>query len=53
MLQVREEYRSEFLERSHELKTPLFTVQGYISTLDGLWRIKLFVKIPQASRKKG
>jgi two-component system phosphate regulon sensor histidine kinase PhoR len=34
MLQVREEYRREFLGNvSHELKTPLFTVQGYIDTL--------------------
>ena len=34
MLQMREEYRREFLGNvSHELKTPLFTVQGYISTL--------------------
>jgi two-component system phosphate regulon sensor histidine kinase PhoR len=34
MLQVREEYRREFLGNvSHELKTPLFTVQGYISTV--------------------
>lgn len=34
MLKVREEYRKEFLGNvSHELKTPLFTVQGYISTL--------------------
>jgi two-component system phosphate regulon sensor histidine kinase PhoR len=34
MLQVREEYRREFLGNvSHELKTPLFTVQGYLSTL--------------------
>ncbi|MFV5690417.1 sensor histidine kinase [Flavobacterium sp. LT1R49] len=34
MLQIREEYRREFLGNvSHELKTPLFTVQGYISTL--------------------
>jgi two-component system phosphate regulon sensor histidine kinase PhoR len=31
---VREEYRKEYLGNvSHELKTPLFTVQGYISTL--------------------
>jgi two-component system phosphate regulon sensor histidine kinase PhoR len=31
MLQVREEYRREFLGNvSHELKTPLFTVRGYI-----------------------
>lgn len=34
MLQVREQYRREFLGNvSHELKTPLFTVQGYLSTL--------------------
>ena len=34
MLQVREQYRREFLGNvSHELKTPLFTVQGYVSTL--------------------
>ena len=33
-LKVREEYRREFIGNvSHELKTPLFTVQGYISTL--------------------
>lgn len=33
-LRVREEYRREFLGNvSHELKTPLFTVQGYLSTL--------------------
>ena len=33
-LKVREEYRKEFLGNvSHELKTPLFTVQGYLSTL--------------------
>jgi two-component system phosphate regulon sensor histidine kinase PhoR len=33
-LKVREEYRREFLGNvSHELKTPLFTVQGYLSTL--------------------
>ncbi|MGY0391552.1 sensor histidine kinase [Bizionia sp. KMM 8389] len=33
-LKVREEYRKEFLGNvSHELKTPLFTVQGYILTL--------------------
>jgi two-component system phosphate regulon sensor histidine kinase PhoR len=33
-LKVREEYRKEFIGNvSHELKTPLFTVQGYISTL--------------------
>jgi len=33
-LKVREEYRKDFLGNvSHELKTPLFTVQGYILTL--------------------
>lgn len=33
-LKVREEYRREFIGNvAHELKTPLFTVQGYISTL--------------------
>jgi len=33
-LRVREKYRKEFLGNvSHELKTPLFTVQGYILTL--------------------
>ncbi len=33
-LKVREAYRKEFLGNiSHELKTPLFTVQGYIDTL--------------------
>lgn len=33
-LKVREEYRREFMGNvSHELKTPLFTVQSYISTL--------------------
>lgn len=33
-LNEREEYRREFLGNvSHELKTPLFTVQGYLSTL--------------------
>ena len=33
-LKVREQYRREFLGNvSHELKTPLFTVQGYILTL--------------------
>lgn len=34
LLKVREKYRREFLGNvSHELKTPLFTVQGYLSTL--------------------
>lgn len=33
-LKIRENYRKDFLGNvSHELKTPLFTVQGYLSTL--------------------
>ena len=33
-LKIREDYRREFIGNvSHELKTPLFTVQGYIDTL--------------------
>ena len=33
-LKVREQYRKEFIGNvSHELKTPLFTVQGYLLTL--------------------
>ena len=33
-LKIREEYRKEYIGNvSHELKTPLFTVQGYIATL--------------------
>ncbi len=33
-LKIREEYRRDFLGNvSHELKTPLFTVQGYLLTL--------------------
>lgn len=46
MLQIREEYRREFLGNiSHELKTPLFTVQGYISTLlDGAMEDKTIRK---------
>jgi len=41
-LRIREEYRKEFLGNiSHELKTPLFTVQGYILTLlDGALKDK-------------
>jgi two-component system phosphate regulon sensor histidine kinase PhoR len=35
-LNLREDYRREFLGNiSHELKTPLFTVQGYLLTLEG------------------
>lgn len=42
-LKVREQYRREFLGNvSHELKTPLFTVQGYILTLlDGAMNDKV------------
>jgi two-component system phosphate regulon sensor histidine kinase PhoR len=41
-LKIREEYRREFLGNvSHELKTPLFTVQGYLLTLlDGAMKDK-------------
>lgn len=41
-LQIRESYRKEFMGNvSHELKTPLFTVQGYILTLlDGAMKDK-------------
>lgn len=41
-LKVRENYRKEFIGNvSHELKTPLFTVQGYILTLlDGALKDK-------------
>lgn len=42
MLKDREEFRREFLGNvSHELKTPLFMVQGYVSTLlDGAHKDK-------------
>ncbi|MGI9594244.1 MAG: sensor histidine kinase [Patiriisocius sp.] len=45
-LKVRENYRKEFIGNvSHELKTPLFTVQGYILTLlDGAYKDKLVLK---------
>jgi two-component system phosphate regulon sensor histidine kinase PhoR len=45
-LKVREEYRREFMGNiSHELKTPLFTVQGYLSTLlDGAMKDKALQK---------
>ena len=33
-LKIREEYRKDFLGNvAHEMKTPLFTIQGYILTL--------------------
>ena len=46
-LKVREEYRKEFLGNvSHELKTPLFTVQGYLLTLlDGAMEDKQIRKV--------
>jgi two-component system phosphate regulon sensor histidine kinase PhoR len=55
MLQVREEYRREFLGNvSHELKTPLFTVQGYISTLlDGAMDDKIIRKKYLKRAEKG
>src|SRR5690606_30712451 len=45
-LKIREEYRKDFLGNvSHELKTPLFTVQGYILTLlDGAMEDKALRK---------
>ena len=45
-LKIRENYRKEFLGNvSHELKTPLFTVQSYILTLlDGAMKDKLVRK---------
>ncbi len=45
-LKVREAYRKEFMGNvSHELKTPLFTVQGYILTLlDGAHKDKAIRK---------
>jgi len=41
-LKIREEYRREFLGNiSHELKTPLFSIQGYLLTLiDGAYKDK-------------
>ena len=55
MLKVREEYRREFLGNvSHELKTPLFTVQGYISTLlDGAMEDKAIRKKYLKRAEKG
>ena len=36
MLQQNEKYRKEFLQNlSHELKTPIFAIQGYVDTLIG------------------
>lgn len=55
MLKVREQYRREFLGNvSHELKTPLFTVQGYLSTLiDGAMEDKTIRKKYLKRAEKG
>src|SRR6476620_2384881 len=55
MLRIREEYRREFLGNvSHELKTPLFTVQGYLSTLlDGAMNDKSIRKKYLERAEKG
>lgn len=54
-LKVREEYRREFLGNvSHELKTPLFTVQGYLLTLlDGAMNDKVLRKKYLQRAEKG
>ena len=54
-LKVREAYRKEFMGNvSHELKTPLFTVQGYILTLiDGAHKDKVIRKKYLARANKG
>ena len=54
MLKVREQYRREFLGNvSHELKTPLFTVQGYFSALfKYFFRISLSSMAPSKSVDK-
>lgn len=55
MLKDREEYRREFLGNvSHELKTPLFTVQSYISTLlEGAHKDKVLRKKYLERAEKG
>ncbi len=54
-LKVREEYRREFIGNvSHELKTPLFTVQGYLLTLlDGAMSDKALRKKYLQRAEKG
>ncbi|GAB2760711.1 sensor histidine kinase [Salinimicrobium soli] len=54
-LQLRDTYRKEFMGNiSHELKTPLFTVQGYIETLlDGAMKDKKVRKKYLARAGKG
>lgn len=54
-LNDRESFRREFLGNvSHELKTPLFTVQGYVSTLlDGAMKDKILRKKYLERAEKG
>lgn len=54
-LKIKEAYRREFLGNvSHELKTPLFTVQGYILTLlDGAMKDKVLRKKYLERAEKG
>jgi len=54
-LKIREEYRKDFLGNiSHELKTPLFTVQGYLLTLlDGAMEDKAVRKKYLQRAQKG
>ncbi|WP_046743031.1 sensor histidine kinase [Kordia zhangzhouensis] len=54
-LRIRENYRKEFIGNvSHELKTPLFTVQGYILTLlDGAMKDKTIRKKYLSRAAKG
>lgn len=55
MFKLREDYRREFLGNvSHELKTPLFTVQGYLMTLlDGAMKDKTVRKKYLERAEKG
>ena len=54
-LKIRENYRREFIGNvSHELKTPLFTIQGYITTLlDGNIKDKTIFKKYLSRADKG
>lgn len=54
-LKLRDDYRKDFMGNiSHELKTPLFTVQGYIETLlDGAMKDKKVRKKYLARAAKG
>lgn len=54
-LKIREDYRKEFMGNvAHELKTPLFTVQGYILTLlDGAHKDKKIRKKYLTRASKG